>query len=145
MSLKDILQIERDRVTRDLVVLTTVYDRMKNRIISSVEARSKDCIYKIPEFIPGYPLINVTKTMTYLLDKLKAEGFIVVPLSRTELYITWDPDKIMELNKKVEWIVNDSKDTSIKGVKDLKVVNKEIERVNEDFLSSLINTKKSRT
>ena len=66
MSLNDILQIERERVRRERVVLTTVYERMKNRINNSVKVKAKECIYTIPEFIIGYPLINVIKTMDYL-------------------------------------------------------------------------------
>ena len=51
MSLNDILQIERERVVRERVVLTTIYDRMKNRINNSVRVKSKECIYKIiPQF-----------------------------------------------------------------------------------------------
>ncbi len=76
MSLSDILQIERERVMRERVVLTSIYDRMKNRINNSVRIRAQESLYTIPEFIPGYPLVNVSRTMNYLLTKLRKEGFI---------------------------------------------------------------------
>lgn len=158
MSLNDILQIERERVMRERVVLTTVYERMKNRINNSVKVKSKGCIYTIPEFIPGYPLINIIKTMNYLLTKLKKEGFIAVQLSMLDLYITWDPLKIRQLNeqtkpieakkqeqiyskidKKPFWNPNEIKHKNV----DKQFVEKELERANEDFINALVISKKS--
>jgi hypothetical protein len=161
MSLNEILQIERERVLRERVVLTTVYDRMKNRINNSVRVKAKECIYTIPEFIPGYPLINVPKTMNYLLTKLRKEGFIAIQLTMLDLYITWDPVKIRQLNEQVKpiepkrqepiystitkgkmlWDPNEDgkKRTSVEK----RLVEKEFERANEDFINSLIISKKS--
>src|SRR6185369_34076 len=102
MSLNDILQIERERVRRERVTLITVYDRMKNRINNSVKVKAKECVYTIPEFIVGYPLIDVPKTMNYLLTKLKKEGFIAIQLTLLDLYITWDPAKIRQLDQEVK-------------------------------------------
>ncbi len=159
MSLCDILQIERERVIRERVVLTTVYDRMKNRINNSVRVKAKECIYTIPEFIPGYPLIDIQKTMNYLVTKLKKEGFIVIQLTLLDLYITWDPAKIRQLNQEIKPIepkkeepiyskidrnkqLWNSGDQISKNV-EKKLVEKEFERANEDFINSLIVSKKS--
>ena len=139
MSLKDILIIERERISRERVVLTSIYERMKNRINNSVRVRAKECVYKIPEFIPGYPLIDITKTMEYLLNKLQKEGFIVIQLSALDLYITWDPVKIRKLNEKLKGIEPEKKIESIGK----RTVEKEFERVNEDFISSLIASKRN--
>lgn len=160
MSLQEILQIDRERVLRERVVLTTVYDRMKNRINNTVRVKEKECIYTIPEFIPGYPLIDVPKTMNYLLTKLTKEGFIAIQLTPLDLYITWDPAKIRKLDeqlravepKKQEQIYSKvSKkplwDPNVRSVGrktvDKQLVEKEFERANEDFISSLIISKKS--
>ncbi len=160
MSLNDILIIERERVRRERVVLTTVYERMKNRINSSVRARAKECIYTIPEFIPGYPLINITKTMDYLVSKLKREGFIVMPISILDLYITWDPIKIRQLDEHLRSIEpkkrdqinystnnisasNTSSTSSNRTSLNRKVVEKEFERASEDFINSLVVSKRN--
>lgn len=158
MSLKDILQIEKERVQRERVVLVTIYDRMKNRINNSVKVKSKECIYTIPEFIPGYPLIDIVKTMNYLLTKLKKEGFIAIQLTPLDLYITWDPVKIRQLNENIQSLDVDKQLYSKKTNKPFwnpreDIVNKssqkllaekEFERVNEDFVNSLIISKKSK-
>lgn len=147
MSLNDILQIERERVNRERVVLTTVYDRMKNRINNSVKVKAKECIYKIPEFIPGYPLIDTYKTMNYLLNKLKKEGFIVIQLTLLDLYITWDPAKIRQLDqisfKKEDKIDKQFWNSGNLNHSQKKNLNeKEFERANEDFINTLVVSKK---
>jgi len=161
MSLSDILQIERERVIRERVVLTTVYDRMKNRINSSVRVKAKECIYTIPEFIPGYPLVDIQKTMGYLLNKLKKEGFIAIQLTLLDLYITWDPVKIRQLNQQIKPIEpkkeeplyskidrnkqlwNPSENNQKPKNVEKRLLEKEFERANDDFINSLIISKKS--
>jgi len=161
MSLNDILQIERERVRRERVTLTTVYDRMKNRINNSVRVKSKECVYTIPEFIPGYPLIDVPKTMNYLLTKLNKEGFIAFPLTMLDIYITWDPAKIRQLDQQVKplepkkqepprskidqnkQLWNPNEEPSKRKSVDRQLLEKEFERANDDFINTLIISKKS--
>jgi hypothetical protein len=159
MSLNDILQIEKERILRERVVLKTVYERMRNRINNSVRVKSKECVYTIPEFIPGYPPINVIKTMEYLFNKLKTEGFIVIQISLTQLYITWDPVQIRELNERTieleskkeqtntyyEHIYNIPSEKKYENKKpmDRKIAEKEFERANEDFITTLVNSKRT--
>jgi hypothetical protein len=99
MSLKEILELDRDRVRREKVVYHTIYDRLKNKINNSAKVGAKFCIYVIPEFIPGYPLPNIDKTMSYLYRKLYKEGFISIPITKYELFVTWDPVKIRNIDK----------------------------------------------
>jgi hypothetical protein len=160
MSLNDILQIERERVRRERVTLITVYDRMKNRINNSVRVKAKECVYTIPEFIVGYPLIDVPKTMNYLLTKLKKEGFIAIQLTLLDLYITWDPEKIRQLDQQVKPIEpkkqqplyskidknkqlwNPSEEPGKRKSVDKQLMEKEFERANEDFINALVISKK---
>lgn len=161
MSLNDILQIERERVRRERITLTTIYDRMKNRINNSVKVKSKECVYTIPEFIPGYPLIDVEKTMKYLINKLTREGFIAVKLTELVLYITWDPLKLRQLdeqtkainsekqeplyskydNQKQLWNPNSNYNHNGKTI-EKQLVEKEFERATENFIDKLIISKK---
>jgi hypothetical protein len=139
MSLQDILDIERQRIKRERVVLTTVYDRMKNRINNSVRVKSKECVYTIPGIIPGYPLVDIPKTMEYLLHKLITEGFIAFQLNDTDLYITWDPYKIRQLD---EIKKNHEKKEKVVETKNKPIMDKEFERSNDDFLNYMIMARK---
>lgn len=99
MSLADILEIEKNRRRNLRIILNTVYDRVKIRIINHVTIGAKFCVYKIPDFIPGYPLINVELTMKFLLKKLKNEKFIVYQLDSHHILIYWDPEEIKKLER----------------------------------------------
>lgn len=98
--LNQLLEIDQDRVRREKVVLRTIWDRLVNRIVISMKARSLACIFKIPEFIPGYPLTNVPKTREYLLHKIKKEGLYGVMINDLYIYVAWDPEAIRELAKR---------------------------------------------
>ncbi len=139
MSLRDILLIERERVKREKIVLSTVYDRMQNRINNSVRVRSKECIYTVPEMIPGYPLVNIDKTMNYLLKKLQKEGFIAFPINKSNLYVTWDPEKIRQLHKQQQ--INEIKKKN--PIVNKETNEKEFERANDDIINFLVSSKKS--
>jgi uncharacterized protein YlxP (DUF503 family) len=148
MSLEDILEIERSRVKRDRVLLTTIYDRMKNRINMTVKAKNKECIYTIPPFIIGYPPTDLDKTRKYLVKKLIREGFIAGVIDRENIYISWDPQKIRQLH---ELTIRDFdySDTdigtgySVTGLNtNKKIVEKEIERVNDNFINQLVISKR---
>jgi hypothetical protein len=132
MSLADILQIEKERIIRERVVLTTVYERMKNRINLAVKATSKECIYTIPEFIPGYPLIDPIKTSVYLISRLKKEGFIALQINSFQIYITWNPEELRKLDQRL-------RQTSQKE----SLEERRIVREKDDFIQTLINSKKN--
>lgn len=140
MSLVDILQIERERIERERVVLTTVYERMKNRINMAVRAKARECIYTIPEFIPGYPLVDISKTMRYILKKLNREGFISLPISATQIYITWNSSDLVKLNKTLKTDHKSNRDIYT-GIP--KTTEKVSDRLHGDFLQSLIDSKKT--
>jgi hypothetical protein len=130
MSLNEILKIDRERVKREKVVLSTVFDRLKNKVNNVVRVGSKSCTYIIPEFIPGYPLVNVEKTMIYLNKKLKKEGFISFPINGNTIFVTWDPNEIRKLDKIKD---NVKQEETVKE--------KNYERENDNLIQSLINSK----
>ena len=51
------------------------------------------CLFKIPEYIPGYPLFNMTECVLYLLNILKEKGFICRYVDNYIIYITWNIQK----------------------------------------------------
>jgi len=131
MSLNDILEIEKSRLNRERAIYITIYDRMKNRLNNSVKIGSKFSEYTVPEFIFGYPLINVEKAMIYLCHKLTKEGFIYIPLSKNTLLITWDPKHLKELDRRVR---NEER-------KSITHSDKILERDDDDFIQKLISSK----
>lgn len=151
MSLfNEIAEIEKERATREKVILNAIYERSKNRIKLSVKARAKSCIFSVPEFMFGYPLTNVPVTVDYLIKKLREEGFYAIEIKKGELYITWDIHEIRNFkgdntDDKVDRIrsmitINDN--NNIAGSSSL-VENKGLEKINEEFINKLVESKRS--
>jgi hypothetical protein len=136
MSLVEILEIDRERLRREKVVYNTVYDRLKNRINNHARVGSKYCVYTIPEFLIGYPLVKVDKTMIYLRKKLSKEGFISFEIDSCNIFVTWDPEEIRKLNKIYKNYTGESVSEKIESVTERSFV-----RDNDDLIQSLIQSK----
>lgn len=134
MSLVELLEIDRERVRRERVVYKTVYERLKNRINNHAKVGSKYCVYTIPEFLIGYPLVKVDKTMAYLHKKLLKEGFISFEIDSCNIFITWDPEEIRKLNKIY-------KNYSSGNDKTESLAERSFIRDNDDLIQSLIDSK----
>tara|TARA_Y200000002_G_C22540669_1_gene603824 strand:- start:17 stop:460 length:444 start_codon:yes stop_codon:yes gene_type:complete len=54
----------------------------------------KYCFYQVPEYIPGYPLYNMTECILYLMNVLKERGFLYRYIDKYIIYISWNiPEK----------------------------------------------------
>jgi hypothetical protein len=130
MSIAEIIKIEKDRYLREKKVYDIIYTRLQNKINNAVKARATECIYTIPEYIVGHPLVNIPKTMIYLLEKLSYEKFIATQLTEKDIYVTWNIYHLAEF------------ESIPRPVDNTLVANKEFERHNENFVNSLIMSKK---
>ena len=91
MSLEDIVKIQEKRRQREIAVYKNVYERARHKINLYAKNGSAACFYKIPNFIFGYPLINIPKTKEYILGRLNHEGFIAIPVDDPEtIYVSWE-------------------------------------------------------
>ena len=96
MSLKSIIAIQEEKKKKEFEIFKTVYKRVEQYIIHNVSIGSQACIYTIPEFIWGYPLIDIPRTMNYLLYELNNKGFICYQIDPRNIYITWDLNVIKQ-------------------------------------------------
>lgn len=99
MSLVDVLMIEKAKARRERVIIQSVLERLRNRLKSTVRANERYCVFEIPVMIPGHPLVDIERTMAYLVKKLTREGFIVTRLSYDALVITWNVADIRRLSE----------------------------------------------
>lgn len=54
------------------------------------------CLYEVPEFVLGMPLYDLNECISYLVEKLKANGFLVKYYFPRVLYISWNVNEIKE-------------------------------------------------
>lgn len=99
MSLRGLLDLDIERKKREDDMHSSIYARLSNRMNSASNLRHNECIYTIPDYIPGYPLVNIPSTMEYLLRTVVAEGFIAFQIDAQNLYVSWDHNKIRKLSQ----------------------------------------------
>ena len=74
-----------------------IYYKISKKCFEKIKEMSSNdesyCFFKIPEYIPGYPLFNMTECVLYLLNILKEKGFICRYVDNYIIYITWNIQK----------------------------------------------------
>jgi hypothetical protein len=57
----------------------------------------QNTFYEVPGFMMGFPLYNLDEALTYVIDALRKNGFLVQILPEPHigvLYISWDPEEL---------------------------------------------------
>lgn len=74
-----------------------IYFKISKKCFEKIKEMSSNdqiyCFFKIPEYIPGYPLFNMTECVLYLLNLLKEKGFHSRYVEGYMLYISWNIQK----------------------------------------------------
>ena len=92
-SVKDIhkKQLEREK-NREFI-----YNKITKKCFQKIKDTSNNeeeyCFFKLPEFIVGYPLFNMTECVMYLINILKEKGFNCRFVENYVIYISWHKPK----------------------------------------------------
>lgn len=92
LNIKDLQREVAFRQQRNNEVYEKILALVHKKIIATNE-KSDDyhCIYKLPNFMYGYPIYDSKKCMEYLLTKLSHNGFDVQYIDGNNIYISWRP------------------------------------------------------
>lgn len=91
MSLERIIRIQEERRERKREIFKEVYSRVEQKINNYASMGSQACYYEIPNFLFGFPLLNVAEVMEYVLARLNKVGFIAFQIENTNyIYISWE-------------------------------------------------------
>ena len=52
------------------------------------------CFFEVPEYIVGVPMYSLTECITYVINQLKDNGFVVRYMYPKTIFICWDPKVI---------------------------------------------------
>lgn len=129
MSLFDIIEIQQRKKNKEIDMFEKIYEDVKTKIQYYVTMNQLTCIFKIPSFIFGFPLVNISKTMEYILLRLTKEGFIAfkVQNKEDEVFISWEISSV--LKKQIK------KETKISVENEIKMSRQ------DDLIQSLISAK----
>ena len=92
-SVKDIhkKQLEREK-NREFI-----YNKITKKCFQKIKDTSNNeeeyCFFKLPEFIVGYPLFNMTECVMHLINILKEKGFNCRFVENYVIYISWHTQK----------------------------------------------------
>lgn len=103
MNRLNILELHRtinNKINKKNECYEQVLEKCHRKIKKAAENKNLKCLYDIPEFIIGFPLYNLTSCITYIIDSLRNNGFLVKYFFPKLLYISWDYDEINE-NKRL--------------------------------------------
>ena len=93
-NVEDIISIQKKKNERDEKVKKEILNIINNKIRNYANLGQLECIYKIPNFIFGYPPYNISNITKYVYKQLKLDGFYVVKINDEYLYISWDVNKL---------------------------------------------------
>ena len=71
-----------------------IYFKISKKCFDKIKDSSENdqtyCFFKVPEYIPGFPLFNMTQCVLYLLNLLKEKGFHSRYVDGYVIYISWN-------------------------------------------------------
>jgi hypothetical protein len=68
-----------------------IYRKVSGRITAAASRGETSLEYRVPPLIPGRPMYNITHAVRYNVDKLRHNGFEVLP-DDDILYVNWKTD-----------------------------------------------------
>ena len=107
-SLFSINDLQKDQANKDKS-RNSIYHLITKKCFTKIKETHNNnntfCFFNLPEYIPGYPLFNMTECVLYLLNILQERGFSCRYVDGYIIYITWN------INKKDYKAIEDKKDT----------------------------------
>lgn len=81
------IRVQKSRVNHE--TYKEIYGRVSERIKVHGNMGARDIVLKIPSYVAGRPLYDVTHATRYVVEKLKLAGFEVRAQSDDTVYVSW--------------------------------------------------------
>jgi hypothetical protein len=89
INIFDLARTRDNREQARTAVYKEVLRLIHGRIKSVAQKGEVQCLYQIPEFIPGLPKYEMIPCIAYQMKKLRENGFVVRFTAPSLLYISW--------------------------------------------------------
>ena len=90
VKIDEILKDQKDRNRRREKMYKKIYKLAEKKIIDCSKVNNKGCYFSIPVFLISIPTYSADECKTYLMNKLKNDGFRVTDYDQNTIYISWD-------------------------------------------------------
>lgn len=88
----NIMDIQKKQYDRDLKrknIYNTILEQCFHKINSTADNEHEHCFYRVPEYMIGVPIYNLTKCVIYILQKLRENGFKCKYCHPFMIYVSW--------------------------------------------------------
>jgi hypothetical protein len=92
LTVTDIQQFQKNKLRKWIKVYEKVLGMCFRKIRDYVLRDQKFCFFNVPEFIPGFPVFNMTHCSAFILRKLRVAGFQAQLLPPNVITIIWNMD-----------------------------------------------------
>ena len=93
ISLEDIDMYQKEKVKNWIKVYEKVLGDCYRRIRDHVLHDQTFCFFSVPEYIPGFPIFNITHCTCFIMRKLRQAKFSIQYFPPNILYIYWPLEK----------------------------------------------------
>ena len=90
-SVFEIHKQQEEREDKRIMIYNKILKRVFRRIKVAVEKSEVYCFFQLPEFIPGFPIYNMTECLFYIQNFLTSKGFEHKYCNDLLIFITWKP------------------------------------------------------
>lgn len=120
LTVDDIDMFHKDKIKKWIKVYEKVLGYCFRKIREHVLRDQKFCFFPVPEYLPGFPLYNITHCTLFIIKKLNQAGFKTKYIPPNVIYIFWNVQNHYERvvnpqNKQITLQETDKKYKSIKN------------------------------
>jgi hypothetical protein len=102
-SINEIHKKQKDKEKNRLKIYENISQKCFKKIKETSLNEETFCFYRLPEYIPGLPLYNMTECVVFILNLLHEKGFKARYCSQYMIFISWTlPKPILKLNNNIQ-------------------------------------------
>ena len=98
INLQELYNMQKKKIKNRAKCFDHILELCHRRIRNVSSYSGQNTFYEIPGFVVGYPLYNLQECISYIVDALRKNGFLIQVLEPPHIgviYISWDPRELM--------------------------------------------------
>ena len=99
INLQELYSMQKKKIKNRSKCFDYIIDLCHRRIRNVSSYCGQNTFYEIPGFVVGFPLYNLNECITYVVDALRKNGFLIQILPPPNIgvvYISWDPREMKQ-------------------------------------------------
>lgn len=102
LNIMDIHRSMNERKNKITECFDRILEKCHRKILQVAKQNQMTCFFEVPDFMLGYPLYDLNECVTYVINQLKANGFLTVYYFPRFVYISWDLEEIEKHKKETK-------------------------------------------